>query len=249
MSEVTKTTEFLSKAGFEKLAKEVNKKQKHLSSMPENPKDGEVVLYSGESTSEFKKGHCYKAEVSLIDDTTSVSWIDISLDAADEISYENSIEETSVTNLKEAIDKLVLLEKEIRSTLQSIQKLIPSAADESNKLVANSQINYSAGNSSTPIYFEDGQIKSCSHTLNADVPNDAKFTDTTAGTTYASTNVPDSQVFATNGTVKNVHDALGQMINTTNSNLSSLDQQVQSFIASPKIPTTAQSGEGAIWIE
>lgn len=242
MSEVTKTTEFLSKAGFEKLAKEVNKKQKHLSSMPENPKDGEVILYSGESTSEFKKGHCYKAEVLIIDNVTSVSWIDISLDSADEISYENSIEETSVTNLKEAIDKLVLLEKEIRNTLQSIQKLIPSAADEANKLVTNSQINYSAGNSSTPIYFEDGQIKQCSHTLDADVPSDAKFTDTTTGTTYEPVNILDNQVFATNGTVKNVHDTLRQSLNV-------LDQQVQSFIASPKIPTTAQSGEGAIWIE
>lgn len=242
MSEVTKTTEFLSKAGFEKLAEEVNKKQKHLSSMPENPKDGEVVLYSGESTSEFKKGHCYKAEVSIIDDTTSVSWIDISLDAADEISYENFIEETSVTNLKEAVDKLVLLEKEIRSTLQSIQKLIPSAADEANKLVVNSQINYSAGANNQPIYFEDGQIKSCSHTLDADVPSGAVFTDTTTGTTYEPAQILDSQVFATNGTVKNVHDTLRQSLNV-------LDQQVQSFIASPKIPTTAQSGEGAIWIE
>lgn len=47
------------------------------------------------------------------------------------------------------------------------------AATSANKL------NTDAGSSSQPVYFKDGVPVSTSHTLNADVPENAKFTDTT----------------------------------------------------------------------
>lgn len=45
------------------------------------------------------------------------------------------------------------------------------------------------------------------HTVESDVPSNAKFTDTTYGTTYAAESVPNNTTFATQGSVYNVYNA------------------------------------------
>ena len=52
--------QFLDETGLQKVAENVNSRLKTVTIMPVNPKDGQIVLYVGESGMAYTKGHVYQ---------------------------------------------------------------------------------------------------------------------------------------------------------------------------------------------
>lgn len=91
---------FLDKDGLDKVAEKVNEKLKTVETMPASPSDKDVVLYVGESTSSYIKGHTYQYQTD--------SWVDISAAGGEssirEFIFQNSFvnkwEETKIGSFK-----------------------------------------------------------------------------------------------------------------------------------------------------
>ena len=80
---------FLDRDGLSKVAEKVNEKLKTVETMPASPSDKDVVLYVGESASNYIKGHTYQYQTN--------SWVDIS-PAGGESSIREFIFQNSFVN-------------------------------------------------------------------------------------------------------------------------------------------------------
>lgn len=98
--------QFLDSEGLALVAGHVNGKLGKATTMPSNPKNGQTVLYIGETDTNYTKGHIYQYS------ETNTEWVDIS-PAGGSVVVDQTYNPTSAnaqsgTAVKQAVDSVVV---------------------------------------------------------------------------------------------------------------------------------------------